>query len=121
VFGFFRNLKHVLHETRQLRSELQAFSSSFVAQLVAARRDIERTMGTLNDIAAKIAQIGETIETEKQEVATAITALRDQVAALQLQIEQGTAATPADLDAVLAQLDALNSSVADITVPGASA
>lgn len=77
-------------------------------------------MATLQEVKDALAQAATDATAEKLEVAAAIQALSDQIAALQKQIADGTAATPADLDTLLASIASIDAQVKDITVPAAA-
>jgi flagellar hook-associated protein FlgK len=78
-------------------------------------------MATLDDVKAALAQAAADATAEKAEVATAIQALNDRIAALQTQIAAGTLVTAADLDALVTQINGIDAQVKDITVPAVPA
>ena len=77
----------------------------------------ESIMATLQEVKDAIAQVVTAIATEKSEVDTKLAALAEQIATLQAQIAAGTAATPAQLDELLADIGAVRGLVSDITTP----
>lgn len=81
----------------------------------------EQLMATLQEVLDKIAQVGADIVAEKAEVQGALSTLKDQVKALQDQLAAGTGVTSADLDNVLAQLDAIDTGVKAISEPAVPA
>lgn len=77
-------------------------------------------MATLADINAALATLAANIAAEKQQVADAVAALQAQIQALQDQITNGGVVSAADLDAVVAAVNDLNTAVQNIQEPGAA-
>ena len=85
------------------------------------RRDIqclkEEIMAKFQDVKDALTQAAADAVAEKQEVADALKALADQVQALKDQLASGEVVTPAQLDEVVASINAVDAQVKDITVP----
>lgn len=82
-------------------------------------RKVDVIMATLQDLQQKLAELGQTIVAEKAEVQGALTDLKAQIATLQGQIASGTLVTAADLDNLVAAVDAIVVGVKDISEPTA--
>ncbi len=74
-------------------------------------------MATLADVQAALASVNDSITAERSEVQGKLTALADQVKALQAQIANGGAVTSADLDSVVTSIQAMQTGVQNISEP----
>lgn len=70
----------------------------------------EATMASLDDVKAKIAELGAAVAAEAGQVKAAIQSLKD-------QLEAGAAVTPADLDGLITQLSSIEDGVKGIIIP----
>ncbi len=87
-------------------------------QLAHLTNILERNiMRTLADLKAALDRLAATTEAEKAEVTTALNNLKDKITALQTQIGNGVAVSQEDLAAFIAEVDGINTKVADITIP----
>jgi len=77
-------------------------------------RQGERIMATLADVQAALTKASEDATAEKAEVAAAIQALTEEIRVLQEQIATGSAVTSADLDALIIQVEGIDTQVQDI-------
>lgn len=79
-------------------------------------------MATLAEVQSALADLQSTSDSEHEQAAVVlqkVTDLEAQVAALQAQIAAGTAATPADLDGLLATIGTIKTGISNI-VPDAT-
>lgn len=74
-------------------------------------------MATLQEVKDAIAALQATTEEERLEVTAAMDALRAQVTALQEQVAAGTGVTAADLDGLILAVDAASAAVETIVTP----
>lgn len=77
----------------------------------------EVCMATLAEVQAELASVNETITAERLEVQGKLSDLAIQVKALQDQIANGGAATAADLDSLVASIQAIKGGVGQISEP----
>ena len=74
---------------------------------VLADKRQEKLMATLQDVIDAEAATNDSVQAAAARVATDLAALKDQVTALQAQIDAGSNVTAADLDSLKAGLDAI--------------
>lgn len=96
------------------------FGIAQLALLIYLTHRSARIMATLKDVQDEIASLKDHVATEAGQVAAAVKDLTDQVTALRAQLDAGGSVTPADLDSVLASLKEVETSVDNITPPGAA-
>lgn len=105
------SMHHYHHEDEATR---QLFG--YVLDLIKlTRREVKQIMATLEEVNAKLLEVAEKVATESAEVAAKVDGLKAEVQALRDQIAAGTAATPEQLDGVIAALDSIGLSVSAIT------
>lgn len=87
--------------------------------LVALDRKVDSIMATLQEVVDAVDQDKAAVEAAAARVTADLQALRDQVTALQDQINAGGAVSAADLDAVVASVDAVTGEASQIDAPPA--
>lgn len=80
-----------------------------------------KIMASIQEVKDAIAQVATDIAAEKAEVQAKIGEMAARIQALIDQIAAGTAATPTDLDALIAALTGIDASVKDISEPAVPA
>ena len=80
----------------------------------------ERILATLDDVKAEITALQTEVADKAAAVTTELKTLSDQIAALQAQVAAGGTVSPADLDALVAQLKTAEGAVAAIPVAPAA-
>lgn len=107
-------------------ADIAEFGNTIVARLrsesaIAHLSDLvnmeNKIMATLKEVQDALAKVAADAIAEKAEVAEAIQSFKDTIQSLRDQITTGTAATPADLDAILAAINGISARVQDITIP----
>jgi peptidoglycan hydrolase CwlO-like protein len=111
--------KGVLNFLESVRAWASAFL--FLNQNVGLLQHILKQQGgimaTLAEVQAELTSTNEQIATERLEVQGKLTDLSLQVKALQDQIAQGGGASAADLDSILASIQAIKGGITQISEP----